>query len=369
MKNLNVNELVDRTDDNKINEFVNKLDSKMRVHTDYSKDNFNNDWVNIFEYTIPYLEKIIRNPKRFITTEEEIVKIESAKKVGVETIKHLSKHTNFIQDIDKDTGDVIPSKLLNVLKEETFNTYENRFIYTLIHYMIQFIKIKKEGEIKNPRLKDNKKIDYISTTKVGEEQISVNISLKTTLNTAINTDPQYNTRIEKLEEDIKNLQLSELYKALEKEDVPFVTNPIKKTNVILKNVNFQYAMNLWDYIYKHLTEKDGKVEEKKDYLDNGKLKQLIDETFLLEYLTVNSINKKENDIDIELAKEKTIERMLDKIIDMNPELTKKQLQDKLGDKFEKVKRIRIASKKDIEKVFRKYMDRYFNKISKVEISE
>lgn len=369
MRDLNVNELVDRTDDNKINEFVNKMDSKMRVQTDYSKDNFNSDWVDMFEFTMPYLEKIVRNPKRFITTDEEIVKIESAKKVGVETIKHLSKHTNFIQDIDKDTGDVIPSKLLNVLKEETFNTYENRFIYTLINYMLLFIKSKKEGGVKDPRLKDNKKIDYTSTTKVGEEQVSVNISLKTTLDTALNTDPQYNTRIEKIEEDIKALQYSELYKSLEKEDVPFVTNPIKKTNVILKNVNFQYAMTLWDYIHKHLAEKEGKEEEKKDYLDDGTFKKLIDETFLLEYLTVNSINNKANDRDIELAKEKTIERMLDKIIDMNPELTKKQLQDKLGDKFEKVKKIRVTSKKDIEKVFRKYIDRYFYKISKVEISK
>lgn len=367
MKDLNVNELVDRTDDSKINEFVNKMDSKMRVQTDYSKDNFNSDWVDMFEQTLPYLEKIVRNPKRFITTEEEIVKIESAKKVGVETIKHLSKHTNFIQDIDEDTGDVIPSKLLNVLKEETFNTYENRFIYTLIHYMLQFIKAKKEGGVKDPRLKDNKMIDYTSTTMVGEEQVSVNISLKTTLDTALNTDPQYDSRIEKIEEDIKNLQFSELYKALEKEDVPFVTNPIKKTNVILKNVNFQYAMSLWDYIYKHFAEKEGKEEEKKDYLDDGKFKKLIDETFLLEYLTVNSINNKANDKDIELAKEKTIERMLDKIIDMNPELTKKQLQDKLGDKFEKVKKVRVASKKDIEKVFRKYIDRYFSKIGNIEI--
>ena len=369
MRDLNVSELIDRTDDKKINEFVDKIDSKMRVQTDYSKDQFNTDWIDMFELTIPYLEKIVRNPKRFITTEEEIVKIESAKKVGVETIKHLSKHTNFIQDIDEDTGDVIPSKLLNVLKEETFNTYENRFIYTLIHYMLQFIKSKKEGGVKDPRLKDNKMIDYTSTTRVGEEQVSVNISLKTTLDTSLNTDPQYNNRIEKIEEDIKSLQFSELYKALEKEDVPFVTNPIKKTNVILKNVNFQYAMSLWDYIYKHMAEKEGKEEEKKDYFDDGKFKQLIDETFLLDYLTINSINNKADDAEIESAKEKTIERMLDKIIDLNPELTKKQLQDRLGDKFEKIKKVRVTSKKDIEKVFRKYMDRYFSRVGKIQISE
>ena len=364
MKDLSVNNLVDQVSESKIDDFVNGMDSNMRVQTDYARDTFDDQWLDLFEFTLPYLDKIVRNPKRFITNEEEIIKIESAKKVGVETIKHLAKHTNFIQDLDEDTGDVIPSKLLNVLKEETFNTYENRFIYTLIQYMEQFIRIKEGGDKKDPRLKDNKKIDYISTTQVGEEKISVNISLNTTLDTSLNKDPNYYERIKKVKDDINALKYSEVYKALEKEDVPLVQNPIKKTNVILKNVNFQYAMKLWDYIRDHISDKDETKKEKKDYQDKGQLKELIDQTFLLEYLTVNSINNGP-DKDVEQAKEAAISRMLDKIIEMNPELTKKQLQDKLGNQYEKVKETRMASKKDIEKIFRKYIDKYFTKISEI----
>lgn len=367
MKDLSVNNLVDQMDDGKLDDFVNGMDSNMRVQTDYARDSFDDKWLDLFEFTMPYLDKIFRNPKRFIKNEEEIIKIESAKKVGVESIKHLAKHTNFVQDIDEDTGDVIPSKLLNVFKEETFNTYENRFVYTLIQYMLQFIRLKTEGGKKDPRLKDNKKIDYTSTTMVGEEKISVNISLNTALDTSLNKDPRYNERIEKLETDLKTLKLTEVYKALEKEDVPFVTNPIKKTNVILKNVNFQYAMKLWDYINEHMSDKEHTEQEKKDYQDKGQLKELIDQTFLLEYLTVNSINNKASDKDIEEAKEKTLSKMLDKIIEMNPELTKKQLQEKLGNQYEKEKERRVASKKDIEKIFRKYMDKYFEKINEISI--
>ena len=354
MKDLSVSDLVDQVDESKLSDFGNNMDSNMRVQTDYARDSFDDKWVDMFEFTLPYLDKIVRNPKRFITNEEEIIKIESAKKIGVESIKHLSKHTNFIQDVDEESGDVIPSKLLNVLKEETFNTYENRFMYTLVHYMEQFIRLKKDSTNKDPRLKDNKKIDYTSTTMVGDEKVSVNISLNTSLDTSLNKDPNYNERVREIENDIM---------ALDKEGVSFVTNPIKKTNVILKNVNFQYAMKLWDYIHEHLADKDKTEKEKKDYQDKGQLKQLIDETFLLEYLTVNSINNKQSNKDIEEAKEKTLSRMLDKIIDMNPELTKKQLQEKLGNQFEKVKETRMASKKDIEKIFRKYLDKYFNKIS------
>ena len=196
MKDLNVSDLVDQVDDSKINDFVNGMDSNMRVQTDYARDAFDDKWLDMFEFTMPYLDKIFRNPKRFIINEEEIIKIESAKKIGVESIKHLSKHTNFIQDIDED-GDVMPSKLLNVFKEETFNTYENRFVYTLIHYMVQFIKSKKDSSDKDPRLKDNKKIDYTSTTMVGEEKVSVNISLNTTLDTSLNKDPRYKERIDR----------------------------------------------------------------------------------------------------------------------------------------------------------------------------
>ena len=367
MRDLNVSDLVDRVDSGTVEKFVDGIDSKMRVKTDYQKDAFDKDWLDLFEFTMPYLDKIVRNPKRFIVNEEEVMKVEQTKKIGMETIKHLAKHTNLVQDVDEDTGDIIPSKLLNVFKEETFNTYENRFIYTLIHYMVQFIKIKKEGLIKDPRLKDDKFIDYESTTKVGEENVSVKISLKSTLDTSLNKDPNYNKRIEKLEIDIKSLQNSEVYKALEKEDVAFVTNPIRKTNVILKNVSFQYAMKLWNYINQHITDKDETKKEQKDYYDEGKMKGLIDETFLLDYLTISSLNKEEDSDEVEAAKEKTISRMLDKIIDLNPELTKQQLQNKLGEKFDKIKTVKMSSKKDIEKIFRKYLDRYLDKISNFSI--
>ena len=94
-------------------------------------------------------------------------------------------------------------------------------------------------------------------------------------------------------------------------------------------------------------------------MEKGNIKSLIDETFLLQYLTVNSINNNEEETKNE--KEKTISRMLDRIIDLNPELTKKELQDKLGLEFDKAKERRVATKNDIEKIFRKYIDKYLQR--------
>lgn len=360
MRELEVTALYDNVNERQIEDFNDKMDSTMRVKTDYFKDINDFEWVSVFEELLPYIEKILRNPKRFITTEEEIVKIESAKKVGVETVKHLAKHTNFIQDIDEQTGDVIPSKLLNVLKEETFNTYENRFIYTLILRLEEFIRKRKESIKKNPRLKDNKKIEYASSTMVGDEKINVNIQLNTELDTKLDFDKKMAERIKKIESSIRDLKYTEVYKALEKEGVALVTPPIKKTNVILKNVNFQYAMTLWEYVHQNIAKKDNPIKKNKDYNETGTIKGLIDETFLLEYLTVNNINQ--SDEAIKEAKEKSIGRMIDRIIDLNPELTKKELQDKLGVAFDKAIERRKVTKSDIEKIFRKFINKYFEMV-------
>jgi len=362
MRELEITSLYDSVDESKVESFTDKIQSNMRVKTDYYKDENSMEWLDVFEKIMPYLEKIMRNPKRFITTEEEIIKVESAKKVGVETVKHLAKHTNYIQDLDEQTGDVIPSKLLNVFKEETFNTYENRFIYTLICHSLDFVKQKKDNIKKNPRLRDNKKIEYKSSTLVGQEKVNVNIQLDTALDTTIDLDKKFFERIKKIEDALRILQSTEVYKQLEKEGVPFVTPPIKKTNVILKNVNFQYAMELWEYVHENMGKKEVPIKKTRDYMEKGNIKKLIDETFLLEYLTVNNINNDEQ-LTRE-TKDKTLAKMLDRIIDLNPELTKKELQDKLGLEFDKAVQRRIATKADIEKIFRKYINKYLEREAK-----
>ena len=270
MKELEITNLYDNMDEAKAEDFTSKINSSMHVKTDYYKDENDLEWIKVFEEILPYIEKILRNPKRFIKTEEEIVKVESAKKVGIETVKHLAKHTNFIQDLDEDTGDVIPAKLLNVLKEETFNTYENRFIYTLILRMEEFIKRKKETLNRKPRLKDNKKIEYTSSTVVGEEKVNVSIKLDTALDTNLDLDKKIESKIQEIENSIKSLKFTEVYRALEKEGVAIVTPPIKKTNVILKNVNFQYAMTLWDFIARNIGNKKNSTTKNKDYEEKGK---------------------------------------------------------------------------------------------------
>ena len=127
MNNLGILDLYEKcSENNSVQEFAEKTESTLKVEIEKKAATLDIEWLEIIELTIPYLDNIFRSPNRVIVNEEEVVKIEQAKKITVETIKHLSRNTNLIQTLDEETGDVTPSKLLNVRKEESYDTYENR---------------------------------------------------------------------------------------------------------------------------------------------------------------------------------------------------------------------------------------------------
>ena len=97
-------------------------------------------WVEEIEACIIPLDNIIRVPRKFIVQEEEIVPIERAKKITAESVRHLAQHTNMIAKVEGD--DVTPNEILNVFREESFEVYENRFVYTLMQNLIRFIDVR-----------------------------------------------------------------------------------------------------------------------------------------------------------------------------------------------------------------------------------
>lgn len=383
MDKLEVVDLYENANKTKIDEFTNKTNSTLKVNIDKKRKVKEFGWIEMMAFTIPYLDNILRKPNRFIVNEEEIVKIEQAKKVSVETIKHLSKNTNFIQTVDKETGDVTPSKLLNVRKEETYNTYENRLVFTLIQNMNRFIKKKKENLTKispesenNTEEKDNKMLEYSATSTVEDEQIEVNLSLNSKLvpNSGKDTE-ELSTIIEQIDEiekKIQGLQSTEVYKTLAKEHVLEVREPVKKTNVILKNVNFQYAMKLWDYLRDNFEDKDTSTEEQKDYMDNGNLKKMVDETFLLHYLTMKTLDnddiEEKKDTKEEMQKN-VVDQMIDKMLEINENLSEEQIKNLIAAKYEVVKYKKLAVIQEIQKIFRDHIKSYMKRIGNREETE
>ena len=374
MESLQLFDLYHKSNENKDNTFINKVDSSLKVVTNYNKVECNFEWLDIMEETIRYIDNILRNPNRFIINEEDIVKVELARRVTVESIKHLSRNTNLIQDIDKKTGDVRPSKILNINKEESYETYENRFIYSLIQNMRSYVARKKRSLVVSSSEKDDKKMEYNASTKVGDEKVNINVSLAARKDSEDkHEDASGNdvlTRIEKLENRITDLTSNQTYQIIHKKHLSLVTSPIKKTNLILKNTNFQYALRLWDYMQTHMDSDVKDVKDNKDYFDNGDLKRYLDESFLLDYLVIDTLshNAAEQVVDKSEVTERLIGNVVQKVIDINEnQITQEQLQNLVSKQYEVIKYRTVVNDREIYKIFKKYMDKYLSTINVVKI--
>lgn len=366
---LKVVQLYNATRSKKLTKFNASLKSQYSLASNYEKVEADFTWLDIMEDTIMYLDNILRNPNRFIVNEEEIVKVEQARRITVESIKHLAKHTNFIQEIE-DNGDVKPSKILNINKDESYNTYENRLIYTLINNMKLFIEMKERNLVSSSKLKDVKTCEYNGVSKLGAEKININMVITSKTNydkeDGIRNGMNPMQRLERLKLRVSDLTNMPVYVSLAKEHVARVIPPIKKTNLILKNVNFQYAMKLWDFIQANATYDNNVKKDKKLIEDNVEIHQMLDDTFLLNYLTIMSINKDEGELDVD-AKTEMVEdltnKMIDKIIELNADLPIEKIQEVIGDKLAVIKNKNEATLAELERKFNDKIDAYVNKIT------
>ena len=96
-------------------ELASNTKSTSQVKTNFHKSEVDLTWLEMMEDTSHYINNILMEPKRAIINNEEVLQVEKSKKVTVESVIHLSQHTNLIDDIDLDAGSVRPKKVLNVL--------------------------------------------------------------------------------------------------------------------------------------------------------------------------------------------------------------------------------------------------------------
>ena len=368
MSKLKIIDLYNNSSDADTSSFINNTRSTLSVSTDLKKVESNFEWLYLMEETIPYLFNILRNSNRLIVNEEEIVKIELARKITVESVKHLSKHTNYIQKIERN-GDVQPSKILNINKDESFNTYENKLIYTLIENMKNFLAIKKKELINETGIKDIKKATYQARTKVGKEEIKFDFNYSSSLisNERVKGEGSVTERTDKLENDISALCNTEVYKFLQKEHVARVIPPIKKTNLILKNTNFQYAMKLWYYLQSHVANDTKIVKANRTFEDDGILKEYINGTFLLNYLAMDTLSEKvDKEQHLKTVTEIT-DNLIERIVELNADMPMKKLKDQIGEKIAITKYKKEASLSEIQNIFSTHIRAYLDKIESINL--
>ena len=304
-------------------EFLNNINFTLNVKRDSDMKELDYEWIDIIEDVLPYLGNILRNPKRFIINEEEMVKVELARKVTVESVIHLTQHTNFIQKI-YENGDVKPSKILNINREESLDTYENRFIFTLLNNLRNFYEERVSAIGGTSYCLDKNNMIYIANSKVNSEEINDTSKVIKGLGGAKNGF-SFEDRLKKIEIQMDDFFGSELYTTLAKLHVHPVRSPIRHTNVILKNPNFKKAEELWNYIQAFVS-KDKREKNKKDYFDKGNLKNQYDQAFLMTFianknLIENSTSNNESNIINQMMK-RLINNLLDSIEDVDEDRIK-----------------------------------------------
>ena len=235
-----------------------------------------------------------------------------------------------------------------------------------------YITMKKRDLVYETSVKSDKSFEYSGNANVGKEKLDVIMNINSRYN---NTNKVLNSegigieeRLEKLDINIAALTNSDVYKTIEKKHIALVTPPIKKTNLIIKNVNFQYAMTLWDFLHSNMEDTVSKKSDKKDYVDNGELKNMVDETFLLNYLVLDSIDHDNTSVgEKEEIQEKIVGNMVSQVMNVNSKITADELKDIVDKQFTIIKYKNVVSDKNIKKIFRESMDKYLNKITGLKI--
>lgn len=209
------------------------------------------DWVVAIEETLPYIRKAIDEQRRFIKQVENVVRIEKAKKITPDSVKHLSQHTSYIAKVEGDM--VTPNKILTVEREESFAIYENRVLMTLIHKALMFVddKYSKMKDVPNDSYNNitvqrhlhlnQQNLDF-SINYVNENQETLADDLDVV---DVESLSDFD-RIRRIRQGLNECLATKLMREIAKE--PQVRPPITQTNLLKKNPNFKKAMELWTFL-------------------------------------------------------------------------------------------------------------------------
>ena len=241
--------------------FMNAIKSGERnvyLYEKYIERTVDLNWVEMIEQTIIPLDTIIRNPRRFIKNEEEILPIEMVKNVTTESIRHLAQHTNMIATVKGD--EVTPQRMLNIHKEESFETYENRFIYTLLQKLQYFLDKRLQALMAKTGSQDVLEMRLDGSFDTGKDQIAYKLEFSYITphidladeDLKINADVSQLSsmqRVERIRRILYDFMGSQLIRTLE--GCALVRPPLTMTNVLTKNQDFKKAVELWMFIERY----------------------------------------------------------------------------------------------------------------------
>ena len=351
------------------NEFYSEMDTAINSGTNsyslfnrYFDKKIDLKWVEEIEACIIPLDNIIRVPRKFIVQEEEIVPIERARKITNESIRHLAQHTNMIAKVEGD--DVTPNQSLNVFREESYEVYENRFVFTLMQNLVRFIDVrynvlfnisdddnmaslKMESDFTRGREKIQYKLE-VSAQSAGSE-IEGEVGPEGENATAFQ-------RIERVKRIINEYANSSFMKEL-RNCVP-VRPPIMRTNAIQKNPNFRACLKLWQFIQSYnelgyeITVKESNDMVSSEYMNEHNRMTALNYMMLkANTLSEDSVGKQKK----RKLKPKLLKRLAEELV-MDYDMEEVEIQRVFVDEVKRVSRKKIEGEKKIQEAIQRALD-------------
>ncbi len=206
-------------------------------------------WVNAIEAAVKPMEEIVNNPRNFIVQEEIIVNVALAKRVTPDTIQHLAQHGSMVDEFDEEEG-VRPNRLMEKSKEDSWNTYENRFVYTLLEMTYEFVNKRYEVIFSALNQEEGAFLKISSQSSSYHEAMDVNVDIRLKQVEDLLSADQKNenifARIARLHRLLTNFRSSSFAKEVSKYGK--IKPPVVRTNAIAKNPNFKACYKLWNFL-------------------------------------------------------------------------------------------------------------------------
>ena len=229
-------------------------------------------WLTVVEDGIKAIFNIVDKPRRFIATAEEVVPVALAKKITADSVRHLSQNTQFIaQNSD---GEIHPTKILNVTTEESFDLYENRFVYHLIQRLFAFVDKRTDVIFWSTGDETCNVMSMESKVDDAYEQISykVEMTIKNRQSYVENDDDHMDIfkRIDHVRRMSRVLRTSSFCDIMN--GCAKVRSPIQRTNLMMKDPDYRTCYKLWQFIESYdevgytIEERDSTMEFDEEYL-------------------------------------------------------------------------------------------------------
>lgn len=228
-------------------------------------------WLTVVEEGLTSIFNIVDKPRRFIATTEEVVPVALARKITADSVRHLSQNTQFITTNAK--GDIQPTKVLNVTTEESFDLYENRFVYHLIQRLFAFVDKRTDvifwstgDETCNTMCMESKIDDAYE-----EISYKVEMTVKNRQSFAENDNDNMELfkRIDRVRRMSRTLRASSFCDIMN--GCAKVKSPIQRTNLMMKDPDYRNCYKLWQFIESYdevgysIEEQDTALEFDEEY--------------------------------------------------------------------------------------------------------